>query len=533
MAGKPKSMSQIKQLLLLHQQGKGRKTIARILGMSKNTVRSYLEKLQALTNDPKTPVSIASLIKLENPELEAKFHVGNPSYKDDRYEHFKGLIPYFLKELKRKGVSKHLLWQEYRQQHPEGYGYSQFCFHLQQQQVAAHPSMVLQHKPAEKLYIDFAGKKLHYVDKSSGELIECQVFVACLPFSDYSFAMAVHSQSTEDFLYALSCCLHQLGGVPLALVPDNLKAAVIKANRYEPRINQALEDFANHYQTTVVPARARKPRDKALVENQVKLIYSRVYAKIRNMRFFDIHSLNKAITEKIKDHNQTRMQQKPYCREERFLAEERKHLLPLPAQGFELKYYNELTVGKNNHIYLSEDKHYYSVPYKLIGQKVKVIYTRSMVYIFSKGKQQAVHIRNFQPGGYSSDKQHLCSQHRHYRDRSPDYYLQQAQKRSLVLHQLVGLIFSQNRYPEQLYKTCDGLFALHRMADSHTFEKACQIAMQYQNYSYRFIKNILENKMTQLEADQSEDKPLPSHRNLRGKQHYQQLELNYKNNESD
>ena len=156
--------------------------------------------------------------------------------------------------------------------------------------------------------------------------------------------MAVPSQSTEDFLYALPRCLHHLGGVPLALVSDNLKAAVVKANRYEPLINQAMEDFANHYQTTVVPARARKPRDKALVENQVKLIYSRVYAKPRNMTFFDIHSLIKAIAEKIRDRNQTRMQQKPYCREERFLAEEKKHLLPLPAQGFELKYYNELTV---------------------------------------------------------------------------------------------------------------------------------------------------------------------------------------------
>ena len=162
-----------------------------------------------------------------------------------------------------------------------------------------------------------------------------------------------------------------------------------------------------------------------------------------------------------------------------------------------------------------------------------MIYTRSMVYIFSKGKQQAVYTRNFELGGYSSDKDHLCSQHRHYRDRSPAYYLQQSQKRSEVLHRLIGLIFSQNRYPEQLYKTCDGLFALHRMADKNAFQKACQMAIEHQNYSYRFIKTILENKMTQLEADPSEDKPLPSHRNLRGKQHYKQLTLKYNNNESD
>ena len=306
-------MSQIKQLLLLHQQGKGKKTIARILGISKTTVKVYLDKLQSLTASDKgaKALTIADLVKLESPLLEARFHPGNPAYKQERYEHLKANLDFYLSELKRTGVNKSLLWEEYRRQYPDGYSHSQFCYHLQQQQVASKPSMVLEHKPAEKLFIDFAGKKLSYVGKETGELVGCQVFVACLPYSDYSFAMAVHSQSTEDFLYALTCCLQALGGVPQALVPDNLKAAVIKANRYEPAINRALEDFANHYGTTVVPARAKKPQDKALVENQVKLIYSRVYARLRHMQFFDLRSLNLAIAERVKAHNQTRMQQKP------------------------------------------------------------------------------------------------------------------------------------------------------------------------------------------------------------------------------
>jgi transposase len=271
--------------------------------------------------------------------LEAKFHPGNPAYKDERFDYFKAHIEFYLKELKRVGVTKQLLWEEYKQQNPDGYSRSQFCYHLSQQQLASKPSMVLEHKPAEKLFIDFAGKKPGYINKETGELIECQVFVACLPYSDYSFVMAVKSQSMEDFLYALSCCLQDFGGVPKALVPDNLKAVVIKANPYEPEINYALDDFANHYGTIVLPARARKPKDKALVENQVKLIYSRVYAKLRNTAFFDLHSLNQAIKAKVKEHNQTRMQQKPYCREEHFLAEEKKQLLPLPKERFEIKYY--------------------------------------------------------------------------------------------------------------------------------------------------------------------------------------------------
>lgn len=526
-------MSQIKQLLLLHQQGKGKKMIARTVGMSKNTVKSYLDKLQLLTSAVEDKYTLAGLVKLENPVLEAKFHPGNPAYKDDRYDHFKSNVDFYLKELNRTGVNKRLLWEEYRQQKPDGYGYSQFCFHIQQQQVASRPSMVLEHKPAEKLFIDFAGKKLGYVDKQTGEVIECQVFVACLPYSDYSFVMAVKSQSTEEFLHALSCCLHDLGGVPQALVPDNLKAAVIKANRYEPGINRALEDFANHYGTTVVPARARKPKDKALVENQVKLIYSRVYAKVRNMQFFDLRSLNQAITNKVKAHNQTRMQQKPYCREEKFLADEKKLLQPLPTERFQIKSYSEHTVAKNNHIYLSENKRYYSVPFKLIGSKVKVIYTRSMVYIFCKGEQVAVHIRGFKQGGYTTQKDHLCSAHQHYRDRSPQYYIGQAGKKSKTLGELISLIFTQNRYPEQLYRTCDGLFSLQRKAGAEHFDRACQMAIEHQNYTYTFIKNILENKMTELEPELP-DKPLPQHGNLRGKEYYEkQMEIKFNDNESD
>jgi hypothetical protein len=160
----------------------------------------------------------------------------------------------------------------------------------------------------------------------------------------------------------------------------------VKASPYEPDINRAMEDFANHYETVVIPARVRKPQDKALVENEVKLIYNRVYAKLRHQQFFDLASLNKAINEKIREHNQTRMQKKPYCRQEKFLANE-KHLLgPLPSYSFELKHYRELKVAQNNHIYLAQDKHYYSVPYSYIGLQVKVIYARSMVHIYSKGE---------------------------------------------------------------------------------------------------------------------------------------------------
>lgn len=511
MAGKPKPMSQIKQLLQLHQQGKGKKEIARILGISKNTVKSYLRKIE------ESSLNINELLKLDDPLMEGKFHAGNPSYKEDRYEHFKANVDYFLKELNRTGVTKQLLWEEYKAGYPQGYSHSQFCFHLNQQEVAAKPSAVLHHDPADKLYIDFAGKTLSYIDKSTGEVIKCQVFVACLPYSDYCFAMAVKSQCVEDFIYALVRCLSHLGGVPKALIPDNLKAAVIKADRYEPGINTALDDLANHYSTTVVPARARKPKDKALVENQVKLIYSRVYARLRNLQFFSLQELNDAISEKVLAHNQTRMQQKNYCREEKFLADEKHLLKPLPATMYEMKFYKQYKVASNNHICLFKDKHYYSVPYAFIGKQAKVIYTRSTVSIYVDGQRVAVHVRGFIEGGYTTVREHLCSAHQYYRDRSPGYYMAKAKSRSNELHNLFTLLFKQGKYPEQLYRTCDGLLRLQRTADPEKFEKACQIAIENQRYNYGFVANVLKNNMTGFQQ-QSEDKPLPRHENIRGKQ---------------
>jgi len=300
MAGKPKRMSLVKQLLRMHSQGKGIKTIARSLHISKNTVKSYIKKVEV----SRTPLS--TLLALEDPALEAALLAGNP---------LKERLDYYTKELKKVGVTRLVLYEEYKTDHRSShYCYSQFCAVLRQHRAAGKPSLILEHHPADKLYIDFAGKPLSYIDKETGEEIKVQVFVACLPYSDYGFAMAVPSQKTDDFIYALQCCLQDIGGVPQTLVPDNLKAAITKASRYEPSINRVLEDFANHYNTTVTPTRVRKPKDKALVENQVKLIYSRVYAKLRNLQFFDLATLSKAIKDRMKAHNQTRMQRKEYSR---------------------------------------------------------------------------------------------------------------------------------------------------------------------------------------------------------------------------
>ena len=513
MAGKLVVMSKIKQLLRLHQSGSSHREIARELGIDKGTVCDYIRKLKTLG------ITLDDLLLLDDPVLEGKFTAGTAAYTDKRFDDLKAMLPWLEKELGRKHVTRHLLWQEYLTKYPSGYRYTQFCFHLNQLQIARKPTAVLTHAAGEKLFVDFAGDTMTYIDIHTGEVITVQVFVACLPFSDYSFVMCVESQKTEDFLYALTCCLRALGGSPKILVPDNLKAAVIKADRYQPTLNRVMEDFANHYNMVVLPARAGHPRDKAKVENQVQIIYSRVYAKLRNHHFFSLDELNRAVSEKTLQHNQTRMQRRDYTREEKFLADEKHTLRALPPTDFEMKFYAELRVGTNNCIYLGRDSHYYSVPYIHTGQKVQVIYTRSIVKIYCQNQCVATHSRvvGF---GYSVVKDHLCSAHQHYSGRNPDYYIQTAEKRSDALTEVFSRIFESPQSPEVFYRTCDGLLSLCRKTDPLRFEKACRIALVKGVFSYNFIKALIEGKSLMMEAEESPALPFPEE-NIRGKDYYQ------------
>ena len=514
MTGKTKMMSQVKQLLRMHGQGVGIRTIAKRLGISRNTVKSYLTKVGICNK------SLDELLAMDDPELERFFFAGHLSHKErDRYSVIVKLLPNYAKELTKTGVTRQLLWEEYIEAYPTGYSHTQFCYHLQQYLKNSKPSMVLTHKPAERLFVDFAGKKLSCIDPDTGEVTPYQVFVACLPYSDYSFAIAVPSQKSVDFIHCLQECLAHLEGVPKTIVTDNLKAAVTKHDRYEPDINKVLADFANHYGTTVTPTRTYKPQDKALVENAVKLVYTRVFAKIRNQKFFDLHTLNEAIKEKVLLHNQTRMQRKTYCREELFLSKEKPLLSALPEKVFEIKSYKKLKVAKNNHIYLSSDKHHYSVPYQYIGKKTNVTFTPSLVKVYVDNKQVAVHQRAKEQG-YTTKRDHLCSTHQHYLDRSPDYYQKRASQYSKVFSSYVAQLFkTRNQPPEQLYRSCDGLIKLSKQTEQETFDKACRIAMDYGQYTYKFILNLISNKMVDNKPVNAE-KPLPNHSNIRDKSEF-------------
>ena len=516
MAGTIINMSKVKQVLRMHAQGLSNRRIARELGLYKGTVNNYIDKIK------NHRYGIGELLALDDPELESKLFTGNPAYKDSRFEEFKSKIPYFEKELGRPYVTRYLLWQEYKQEDPDGYGYSQFCFHLGQLLKARRPGSILEHNPGEKLFVDFAGDTFPYIDRETGEIIQAQVFAACLPCSNYAFIMAVPTQRTDDFLYALTCCLNHLGGSPKIVVTDNLKASVVKADRYEPELNRIMEDFGNHYGFAVIPTRVRAPKDKAAVENEVKISYRRVYAKLRNQTFFSIEEVNTAFSEKTREHNQTRMQQKEYCRQEKFLSEERPLLRELPSDAFEVKYYTSLKIDVNNCVYLGRDKHYYSAPYRHIGEKAEVIYTRSLVRIYVKGECVATHIRSMRTG-YTTEKEHMGSSHNFYRDRSPEFYIRQATRRSDTLAKLFAAIFENSEIPEIQYRRCDGLLSLQRKTDPVVFEQVCRYALDNGILTYQSIKRVIDTKayLLNMAPEGNSDSSINiKHVNIRGKNYY-------------
>ncbi|MDD2456611.1 MAG: IS21 family transposase [Kiritimatiellae bacterium] len=516
MAGKTSSMSVIKEVLREYKKGIGKKRIASNVGISRNTVKRYIDMAE------KDPLPLAKLISLDGPVLEQRFNPGNPAYKDERYERFKELVPYYLGELNNPHVTKTLLWNEYIEQEPSGYKYSQFCYHLQQAMLKK-PNVVTvltdKFVPGEKIFLDFAGDKLSYIDRATGEIIEVNVFVACLPYSDYTYALAVPTQSQEDFAFALMSCFNSLGGVPKIIVIDNLKAGVITAScGHTPKLNELFSQIAIHYDAVVIPTYPRKPKHKAKVENIVSIIYNRVYARMRHQVFYSLNEINEAIGKYTQQHNQTRMQQRGYSREELFLSKERESLKPLPGNNFEIKYMAKLKVQENCHVYLRKDQCYYSVPYQYIGKKVTVEYTRTILKTYLNGNMLSSHLRS--PGWkYKTKDEHLASNSLAYLSRSPQKYIEKGFKKSPLLGNLFEKIFEEtNSPPEYWYCRCNELLAIDKDKDVESYNFALNTALRFSIFSPKRIKNLLfhaKNKQDVL-SEYQEEIQYKDEENLRG-----------------
>lgn len=513
MAKQPISMNIIKQVLIRLSQKESIRSIAGALHISKNTVNRYKLLSEADT------MSIRELLALEDTVLNHRFNGGNPAYCDERMEVLKELLPYLEQELKKPHVTSLLLWEEYRKDHPDGYGLSQFRYHISQHIKAVTPSTLLKdlYQPGQKMLIDFAGDRLSYINPDTGEEIFVETYVAVLPYSGMTFIICVRSQGIEQFLMATVKAMEFFGGVPKILVPDNLKSAVKRSDRYEPDLTEGMNDLANHYMCVAHPARVRKPKDKALVEDAVNKAYRHIYAPLRNRVFHSLEELNAAIEELVERYNQRRLNGCEYSRRECFLASEKPMLAPLPPTPFEFKRRATLKVAPNSFITFGPGHNSYSVPYRLIGQQVDVTFTATQVRIYHSGECVATHMRSYRSNDYTYVEDHLPPNSREYRAYSAEYFIARAERISPDFKTIIESIFAGGQ-PEQVYfRTVQGFFSLQRDSDPTLFRQACAIAVSHGNLRYKFVQALIKSQCEGFRENADDLTPPTDHSNLRGK----------------
>jgi transposase len=514
MANKKTDMSKLRQMLRLYSQGESKLRISDLTGVSRNTLKKYLKIYTRLQ------LTATFVESQSDQELD---HLFGENLLPEPCERYKTLEPYFPKmekELKKRGVTRHILWERYYAEHPDGYKASQFKYHYQQWLRRSKPVMHIDHIAGDKMYIDYAGEKLHLVDKDTGEIKDVEVYISVLGASQLTYVEGLRSQRNEDLISGCEHCLFYYGGVPLAIVPDNLRSAVTKSDRYEPTLNQAFENFASHYSTTILPARVYKPKDKALVEGAVRIAYQRIYSVLDNKVFHTLEELNEAIREIVEIHNNTKLTGRPYSRRELFEEIERHTLQPLPVLPFVFKRQQQVTVSVNGHVCLKEDKHYYSVPYHYIGKKVKLLYTSTEVEIFLNYASLTVHPRNRKQFGYSTNTEHLASTHKYLTEWNPERFIKWADSIDESVREFIIRLMESKSHPEQSYKACQGILGYERKVGRERLINACKRAIEYENYSYHSIKTILENKYDQLTYAELLTE-IPPHENIRGENYYQ------------
>jgi transposase len=400
------------------------------------------------------------------------------------------------KELKRKGVTRELLWYEYKQEHPEGINYSRFCGLYRQWQGQIDYCMRQNHKVGQYLFIDYAGLTIPIiVNVDTGETIDAQIFVATLGASNYIFAEATASQTLPDWIGSHTRAFAYFGGVPEILVPDNLKSGVHKAHRYEPDLNPTYADMADHYGVAVIPARSCKPQDKAKAEQAVQHVERQILAKLRDRKFFSLYELNEALKPLLKEVNNKQFQKLPGSRTSQFETLEKASLKSLPATSYILAEWKKARAGVDYHIVL--DGHYYSVPFTFIQKELTLRFTQNTVEIFYKNKRVASHIRSYKKGASTTMVEHMPKSHKEYAKWTPQRITDWAKKNGEFTGKLAENIIASRKHPEQGFRSCLGIIRLAKCYSNERLEKACQRALVIGAYSYKSVQSILKNNLDQ------------------------------------
>lgn len=505
-------MRKISEVLRLkYEQGRSNREIGISCGIGSSTVSEYIQRIRRAGLRWPLPehLSEAALEQLLFPPPPPQGCVRRwPDY------------PSIHRELQsRKSVTLHLLWQEYREQHPDGYQYSWFCQHYREWAGRLDVVMRHEHRAGEKMFVDYAGQTVDIIDHETGEVHPAQIFVAVLGASNYTFAEASLSQQLDDWIMSHVRAFSFFGGVPEVVIPDNLKSGVHKSCRYEPDINPTYLDLARHYRTAVLPARSRKPRDKAKVEAGVLLVERWILARLRHHTFFSLAELNREICRLLQVLNTKSFKKLPGSRQSRFDELEKPALRSLPATPYELAHWKKATVHLDYHVEV--EGHYYSVPYTLVKKQVDIRFTASTVECFHRGQRVASHLRDHGRGRHTTLREHMPAKHRKYAEWSPERFKRWAAKIGPQTALLAEALLAQRAYPQQAYRTLLGILRLVKVYGEQRLEAACERALHFNTLSYRSMESILKNGLDQRPpAAKSDDGNPVQHSNIRGADYY-------------
>jgi len=506
------SMKKVSEILRQRYELKrSYRDIARSLNISMSTINTYLglAKASGLRWPLPTDVTEDQLSALLFPKSQADQARPLPDWN------------WVQKEHRKKGVTLQLLWREYRDRHPNGVGYSQFCSLYRVHKKSVAPTMRQVHKAGEKTFVDYAGHTMEWINPVTAEIHQAQIFVAALGASQLIYIEATATQSLPDWIHSHCNMWEYFGGVTEIVVPDNLKAAVTQAHRYDPDINSNYQHLGEHYGFAIVPARVRSPKDKAKVENAVKIVTEQILAPLRHVTFTSLTQLNQALRQRLERLNQQKFQQLDFSRRDLFREVDQPALKPLPPQRYHYAEWKGAKVHIDYHI--TFEKYYYSVPYQYIQKEIDIRATATTVECFYQGQRIAIHQRACSKQRYITLKEHMPPAHRAQQQWGPDRIQRWAQKIGPQTKDLIQSVLDSRPIEQQAYRACLGILRLGQRYGEQRLEKAAVIALAQGMTRYRQIESILKNKMDQLPppTDPTTEPINTAHHNIRGAHYYQ------------
>jgi transposase len=512
MAGKRVSMRKIREVLrLAHELKLSVRQVSEATGVGKTAVGEYIARARVIGITWPIPVELSDAELERRLFVPAGFHDGPTRPVPDW-----GKVH---EELKRRGVTLMILWEEHRAECADGHGYSQFCELYGRWRKRLSPVMRQTHVAGDKLFVDWAGDTVPVIDPMTGEVHAAHLFVAVLGASSYTYAEARWTETLPDWIGAHVNALDFLGGVMKAAVPDNLKAGITRPSRYEPGVNRTYQDLADHYGFVVLPARIRKPRDKAKVEVAVQIVSRYLLGRLRHRRFFSLPELNAAVRDCVTAINAKPMKRLGKSRNELFQALDRPALKPLPAERYQFAEWKRCTVAPDYHVEV--DGHYYSVPYRLLRESVDVRFTGATVEAFHKGRRVASHARSHLKHKHTTTPEHMPSSHRRYAEWSPARLLREAGRIGPATTALFEAIMKAKPHPEQGFRSCLGILGLLRSYGPDRIEAAARRGNDIGAKTYGSIKSILQNGLDRAYAPAAAAEAAPvQHANIRGRGYY-------------